>query len=358
MGIRFLQTYHFRNIKDGIVEFDSDIVIFRGPNGQGKTNCLEALYFLCYGSSFRKKMESKIVTFGEENGSIIGEMDNDGEVTKVQIILGKKGKEIKRNDKILRDRKELINSMPCILFNHEDIFFVKGSQEDKRWFFNQTACLYNSHFVDTLRDYSKILKSRNLCLREYKKKDMLEILTYQLIEKGLEINNLREKMIQEWDVVFTEVINKVEGLPEELKITYRPSWKSKSFDDLVNFYKNQEDKERNMGTSLYGPHRDRFFFVHNHQDYVSTASTGQIRLLSLILRMTQGIFYCRHTGKKPILLMDDVLLELDGKRRVKFLENLPAFEQLFLTFLPEEKDYFVGKSKKEFFLTNGELIEK
>jgi DNA replication and repair protein RecF len=91
-----------------------------------------------------------------------------------------------------------------------------------------------------------------------------------------------------------------------------------------------------MGVSLSGPHRDHYLFTRSGEDFSQKASTGQRRLLALLLRIAQSVFFTDKTGKKPVLLLDDVLLELDGEKRRKFLLVMPEYEQAFYTFLPGE----------------------
>jgi DNA replication and repair protein RecF len=87
---------------------------------------------------------------------------------------------------------------------------------------------------------------------------------------------------------------------------------------------------------MSGPHRDRYIFIRKHAEFAGNASTGQRRLLALLLRAAQAQLYTRITGRKPLLLLDDVLLELDGEKRRRFLSVMPAYDQAFYTFLPEE----------------------
>ena len=92
-----------------------------------------------------------------------------------------------------------------------------------------------------------------------------------------------------------------------------------------------------MKTTTSGPHRDKFFFFHQDQDFIGVASTGQMRLMSLLLRLSQASMVQKLGGKNPVLLLDDVLLELDFDKRKRFLANLPDYEQAFFTFLPDEQ---------------------
>jgi DNA replication and repair protein RecF len=113
-----------------------------------------------------------------------------------------------------------------------------------------------------------------------------------------------------------------------------------------------------LGTTGTGPHRDRFLFISDGRDYARSASTGQQRLLSLILRVAQAIFYSETTGRKPILLLDDVLLELDPGRRRLFRDRLPEAEQVFYTFLPGEETGRIGEGSLTYEVINGAIYER
>ena len=109
---------------------------------------------------------------------------------------------------------------------------------------------------------------------------------------------------------------------------------------------------------MSGPHRDRINFVLENKNFVQTASTGQCRLISLLLRVAQAVFYTRTTGLKPVLLMDDVLLELDPDKRQKLTALLPEYEQLFCTFLPGEPyERYMKDTTKIYKISNGEWYE-
>ena len=107
-------------------------------------------------------------------------------------------------------------------------------------------------------------------------------------------------------------------------------------EDAIVKLESKTDTDFILGTTTTGPHRDGFKYNLLNRDFAKIASTGQIRLISLVLRIAQSIFFFEKTKRKPLLLLDDVLLELDNKRRMKFLEFLPEYEQIFFTFLPGE----------------------
>ncbi len=149
----------------------------------------------------------------------------------------------------------------------------------------------------------------------------------------------RKKIIFEFNEIFGKIFEEISGI-SGIYISYNPSWKSSElnpdFDFILNYLKQNREKDKAAETTLSGPHRDKINFVLNHRNFIETASTGQCRLISLLLRVAQAIYYSRSTGKNPVLLMDDVLLELDPDKRAKITAMLPEYEQLFCTFLPGE----------------------
>ena len=338
MGFSIVRLFNFRNLDNSTVDVNSPVVFLVGDNGQGKTNFLEALYFLCFGSSFRTRNEENIKTIGETVAQVYGEylLGKENQIS-LSVLLEGKEKKISLNGKRIFDRKEIINNIPCVVFCHNDIEFVNGSPEKRRWFFNQVLCMKEPLFLNTLREYQKILITRNKVLKEGPY-DLLDIYDQQLVKKGVEIQEKREKTIDYFNAIFSPVFCKISGLdPGELKITYLPNWgKTEKEDTILSLLRKRRDLEVQAGVTTLGPHRDRFLFVLNERNFIKTASTGQARLVSLVLRVSQARFISENTGLKPVLLLDDVLLELDGKKRILFLESLPEYEQAFFTFLPEE----------------------
>lgn len=344
MAFRSARFFQLRNLSDQEVSLDGEEIFLIGENGQGKTNFLEGLYLLCYGSSFRTHQEKVFIRRGKEEFSAIGNYEKDQLNHQVKLKIQKGKKSITVDEKQLRDRKELIWNLPCIVFSHDDIFFVSGTPDMRRHFFDQTLSLYNPNYIDTLRKYRKILKNRNSLLKEGERK-LIQVLDLQLAVYGLELVAHREKLIVEFNHVFTEIYGTVSQMNSPLKIQYRPSWKTKNTETVLNSLASRYNQERIMGITYTGPHRDHYRFLMKGEDFSQIASTGQTRLISLVLRVAQGEFFKRKRGRKPILLLDDVLLELDFERRERFLGQLPEYEQAFFTFLPDEKNLGYRKSK-------------
>jgi len=339
MGFLSLQTYNFRNLLEQEIPVGSENICFVGENGQGKTNLIEAVYFLCFASSFRTRQEKFLIKHGTSSLAVHGKFVRDGDgdeaglsqSVSVKILNGKK--EIRINDRGIRDRKEIVTNIPCIVFAHDDIFFVNGPPERKRLFFDQTMSLYDPLMIDNLRSYKKILKSRNILLKEGTR-DTLDVLTMQLAEAGSVLTMKRHELVEEFNETFVPLYNKIFGYDLDVHIIYRPSWKNGEDPAAVfDYLQKNRQKDLLFETTTTGPHRDNFTFQSGTGDFSKVGSTGQLRLISLVLKIAQAVFFHKKTGKKPVLLLDDVLLELDTRKRETFFLSLPEYDQAFFTFL-------------------------
>jgi len=271
----------------------------------------------------------------------------------VRIESGKK--QVLMDGKRLEDRKNLLDLAACIVFCHEDLEFVSGSPERRRWFFDQTLSLFDPAYIDDLRKYRKILKSRNTLLKEGKT-SLLDLLDEQLVDAGLRLTGKRKAVTGEFSSTFCPLYQNVSGI-SDVELRYYPSWKQKDFEGLAKHLRDKREVDLGMGTTMSGPHRDRFVFYREGMDYASNASTGQRRLLALALRSAQAKFYSGRTGTLPILLLDDVLLELDPEKRRRFISLIPQYDQAFFTFLPGEpyEDY-AGSKTSIFTVKDGRLV--
>ena len=330
----------FRNIRDRQIDTSAKQVILTGENGQGKTNLLEAVYMLCYGTSFRTQNIRDIISHGKDMMylSSIFE-DSQGLERKAELSFSEGKKQIKLDGKEVRDRKELIYCLPCIVFSHDDIEFVRGEPENRRRFFDQTMAMYDPVFFDDLRKYKMVLKQRNAAIKD-QRTELLDIYDEKLASYGFQIMKSRRAVATSFSAIFPDIYNAVSQEDRGIEINYRPSWNEElGIEGIIEKLFNQREVDLKMNTTTSGPHRDRFLISDRNGLFTSSASTGQMRLASLVFRSAQASFYRQKTGQNPIFLIDDVLLELDSQKRARYLSYLGHYNQAFFTFLPEEK-YF------------------
>ncbi|GHV87956.1 DNA replication and repair protein RecF [Spirochaetia bacterium] len=362
MTFAALRTISFRNLADQEIDTQGKDVFLVGENGQGKSNFLEALYFCSYASSFRGAKDSELVrinsdfspieqsaispirlipheqsTFSSKDCSVSAKLA-DPLYDRITVKLENNKKSITIDGKPIDDRKELLSVIPCIVFCHEDMEFVAGTPEMRRWFFDQTQSLYDPVYLDDLRKYRKILKTKNTVLKTNgyaADNTVLDTLDDQLAGCGLRLMEKREEAVQHFSGIFGPLYEEVSGI-DSIAVRYTPSWKAHTVDGIGTYLGERREQEKAMGVSLSGPHRDRYIFMRGDSEFTGRASTGQRRLLALLLRIAQARRFSLMTGKNPVLLLDDVLLELDPEKRRKFLAVMPEYDQAFYTFLPEE----------------------
>ncbi len=366
MPFLYQTFYNFRNLKNDTIDLSNREVYFVGENGQGKSNILESLYYAAYGISFRTHVDGQIVKNGEKNFSVNSLYNKENSDTqKVAVIFEDNKKRIEKNGKRIHDRKELINTIPCILFCHDDLRFATGEPECRRFFIDQSLTMYDSTYIDDMRNYKKILKSRNQILKNHEY-EMLDVYDSQLAQLGLVIQDKRKKAVFQFNQIFGKLYEEIAGI-QGLSISYDPSWKEIQTEDgrrfptpqdIFNLLGEKRENDKYLETTMSGPHRDRINFVLDKKLFVPVASTGQCRLISLLLRVAQSVYFTRTTGLKPVLLMDDVLLELDPNKRAKLTAMLPEYDQLFCTFLPGEPyERYMKETTKIYHIEKGEWHE-
>ncbi len=359
MAFRSIRFQGFRNLENGEIKLGSHDIFLVGNNGQGKTNFLEALYLLSYGSSFRTHIEKDLIAWGYREMSISGKIDIPGElVTDISISIKNGVKTIKLNGKNINDRKELLKQVPTIIFVHDDIFLSTGAQEKRRWFIDQILSLLDSYYVDYFRRYKKLLRERNFLL----KKRMMNLIDHfeeQLVDAGLSIIKERNALVGEFGKIFSSLYQEVSRQKTTVSIEYKPSWgQSFTVEAVRKKLKEKMDMDLGLGITSTGPHRDKFVFLSEGRDFSKNASTGQNRLLSLVLRVAQAQYLSERTKRKPILLMDDVMLELDVEKRERFRQHLPEAQQVFYTFLPGEETIQKGNDFRIYEVNNGGFYER
>jgi DNA replication and repair protein RecF len=240
--------------------------------------------------------------------------------------------------------------------------FVNGSPERRRWFFDQTLSLYDPVYLDDLRRYRRVLKSRNTVLRDYVMgktgsggfESVLDALDSQFAIYGFKLMEKREKAVQEFSKLFGLLYEEVSGI-SDINVRYIQSWKN---EDIISHLQQRRAADMAAGISLSGPHRDRYIFTQEGSDFIVKASTGQKRLLALLLRTAQARRFSAMSGQNPLLLLDDVLLEMDGEKRRRFLSILPDYDQAFYTFLPDEPYQRYQKEDTLVYTVKGGQINK
>lgn len=358
MGFASLGFLNFRNLADGEIGVGARRVLLVGENGQGKTNLLEAVYLLSVASSFREDRDAALLRDPSLPAGLKGRYERPGEPSCGLSVRWEPGRrrDVLVNGKTLSDRRDLLAEVLCICFVQQDADFVVGPPEARRRFFDQVLALAHPAWLEVFRDYRRVLRARNAALKTAAV-DLLDVLDEQIAPLGLALRERRESLVADFDAVFGPLVGEIMGGGLPVHVRYRPSWAGLDTARAVT-ERLAADRSRDLafGTTTSGPHRDRFTCVVAGRDFAHFASTGQVRLCALALRVAQARFLADRTGRTPVLLLDDVLLELDPGRKRAFVERFPEYEQAFFTFLPGE-NHLCARSDDELLLAvaNGEI---
>ncbi len=354
MPFTSIRTIGFRNLQDGEVQTDVPEIFLVGENGQGKTNFLEAVYFCSFASSFRGVKDTELIRLGENACSASAQVSGRA-CERIHVTVQEGKKSVSLDGKRLSDRAALLDIVPSVVFCHEDMEFVAGPPERRRWFFDQSLSLYDPLYLEDLQKYRKILKTRNALIKN-RDISMMDVIDPQMASYGMEIMKKRAEAAISFSEAFGPLYQAVSGI-SDVSVRYVPSWKENSVDAMVQSLAARRETDLMFGTSLSGPHRDRYIFVQGGGEFARRASTGQRRLLALLLRAAQAQRYSAASGRRPVLLLDDVLLELDPEKRRRFLTVLPAYDQAFFTFLPGEPYEKYQKSQTSVYHVQGGRVE-
>jgi DNA replication and repair protein RecF len=338
MGFELIQFYNFRNLIDGELSFNSRDVFLVGENGQGKTNLIEALYLLCVASSFRENHDAPLFRIPDIELGLSGStIDEESVRRSISLRIPPRAKkDIRVDGKQIVDRKEMLGRILCICFIPQDLEIVNGPPDHRRRFFDQTLVLSDLPVLDTIRSYRRMIRARNIALKT-NQLDLLDIYDRQIVPLGLEITSRRISIVKEFNSVFCPLFHDIAGVEGRVELRYCPSWSDiADSDEALCKLGSFRARDIAFGSTTLGPHRDSLQFSWDDKDFSAFASTGQIRLCALILRIAQARYLAERTGRKPILLLDDVLLELDPGKRRALISRFPEYEQAFFTFLSDE----------------------
>jgi DNA replication and repair protein RecF len=343
MIIHTLELSSYRNYSKTAVVFGEKINVFVGENAQGKTNLLEAIYVVSLAKSHRTQKDKEMIGFEEPFARIHAKAEKRTGEVELDIILSAKGKKGKINGLEQRRLSDYVGTLNVVMFAPEDLDLVKGSPQVRRRFIDMELGQISPVYLNNLSLYGKILKQRNVLLKNMQQKRsqnyaMVDVLTEQLIDKAAFVMKKRAEFISRLEEWATPIHQSISRGKEVLTLSYIPSIEvsdienmSKIKEDLFKAYEMKRETEVRRGTTLFGPHRDDVSFSVNGLDVQSYGSQGQQRTTALSVKLAEIDLIYAEIGDYPILLLDDVLSELDNYRQSHLLEAIQARVQTFVT---------------------------
>ena len=315
--------------------------IFIGNNAQGKTNILEAITMLALTKSHRVGVNPNIIMFNKKKAQIKGIVKKDKLLLKLEINISEEGKNLKVNQSDIKKVTDYISNLNVIVFTPDDLEIVKGSPNIRRNLLNIQLSQISKKYLNTYNEYNKLLKTRNEYLKilfnnSIADKNYLDIITDKLIEKAIIIYQQRKEYL---DLINSSIDNYYKYISDDsgLEVVYVTNVEINNYETdsirklLKNKFSKNYNKELNQGMTLYGPHRDDFYFNFNNNDLKFFGSQGQQKLAVLSYKLAEIPIFNNYCGTLPLLLLDDIFSELDDKRKNNVLSYLKEDIQTFIT---------------------------
>ena len=336
MHLNHLRLRDFRNYARLDVDFSPGLHLILGNNAQGKTNILEAVYLLATLRSFRGVGSSQLVRHNQA-GYFIGAKITAQAEHEVKVYWSAKARQLSLDGQNIRKISDYLGRFRAVVFCSEDVQLVKGPPSNRRRFLDLLLTQTQPTYLALLQRYTRALKNRNAILKQ-RAPDLyaLESFTEELVQAGEQIIKRRRAIVPFVTPLALESYQRVANAAEALRIDYQPSVR----DDFKRELEASRNRERAMRSTLIGPHRDELLLTLDSKPASQFASEGQKRSIAIALKLAQAEFLNSHFGAPPVLLIDDVMGELDARRRSAFLPLMQRIHrsnsQVFMTCTEEK----------------------
>lgn len=344
MYLDHFTVQNFRNLKKLDVNFDSNVNIFIGKNAQGKTNLLEAIYFLALTRSHRTNNDKDLIGFGGEFTNLLGHVHKSQVDLDLRVLITQKGKKVWINRVEQAKLSKYVGQLNAILFSPEDLELIKGAPALRRRFMDQEFGQINAEYLYFASKYRQVLIQKNNYLKQLAKgkaKDQvfLDVLSDQLAGIAAEVVFRRFKFLKYLSHYASDAYAHISLGSEQLSIAYHPSVADIQADDsteeiyqkILASYARNKASEIRKGTTTSGLHRDDIEFKLDGQNAHLYASQGQQRSIALSVKLAEIQLVHQLTDEYPLLLLDDVMSELDHGRQSALLNYIHGKTQTFIT---------------------------
>jgi DNA replication and repair protein RecF len=366
MLLESLETHQFRNLS-GEVFWGDGLNLIYGDNGQGKTNCLEAIYLLATSKSFRTQRPQEAVRFGEDLSVVRGRVARTQDVRRdLQVTIQGNTKTLSVNGKREAVTRYL-GQLHTVAFTADELEVVRGGPEARRKFLDRGITSLHPSYVQTLADYHRVVKQKNRLLQNASEAEMtteearalIEPWNEQLVALSGQIHRARTEHVERLNRALERRLFE----REEVSIRYVSALAGKG--DLSDYealiaerLKLRLQAEINSGYALIGPHRDELEILFDGRDLRSFGSSGQQRSALILLDLAAISVYHSWHSEYPLFLMDDVDAELDRKRIGRLLEYLQGRTQTFISTSKEELVRQFAARARVYEVKGGVAVEK
>jgi DNA replication and repair protein RecF len=336
MRLRSIRLLSFRAHAESEASFSPKVNLLYGPNGAGKTNILEAVHYLCLSKSFLTSHDGHVIRHGcpffEVEGVFEGERRPDLAVRLVYVP--EEGKRIFVNKAPLDRLADIVGMLPVVVLAPDDYALTAGGPEERRRFLDNTLSQARPAYLADLMRYRRALKQRNALLQSLRRTRTddpaaLEAWTAELVLLGARLIDRRRAFAAEFARFLAEAYARLEAVGEEPSLEYEtaiPLPEEMSMEEIAEAFSSRLERvarrERELGRTMAGPHRDELVFRLNGFEVRPYASQGQHRTFGLALKLAVFFYLREHLDETPLLLLDDVFGILDPKRSTVILDLL------------------------------------
>lgn len=367
MYLQNLKLAFFKNYPEAEFNFSGKINCFIGNNGAGKTNVLDAIYYLSFCKSYFNSIDSQNIKHEEDFFSIHGKYlvnGNSGdEVSCIQKRNHKK--KFIQNDKEYDRLSDHIGKYPLVMISPYDRDLINEGSETRRKYIDSVISQFDKFYLDDLIQYNKALLQRNNLLKSFSEKhyfdnSALEIWDSQLIKYGERIHTRRKEFIQDFIPLFSKYFEFISNAKESVSIAYESQLSERSFEELLSV---SVEKDRAVRYTTNGIHKDDLILNINHYPVKKFGSQGQQKSYVIAIKLAQFEYTRNIKEFKPILLLDDIFDKLDDTRvkQIIHLVSENSFGQIFITDTQQERIEKIFKQvnidHKIFLISNGESKE-
>ena len=333
MLIKRIGLKNFRNHQSLSFEFTDRLNVLTGLNAVGKTNIVEAIYYLSLGRSFRTGEDVDLIKKNHERAEIDATI-LEGELTrKIKIIITKTGRVVMINGKSISKLSELSKCVNVILFQPKDVMLFSGPPRDRRNFLDIAISKKSSIYLDYISRYDKVLKERNDLLKMDKvDQTLLDVTTELMVKLSGSIISYRQMYVKDINDILNKITRALTGEKGRFELKYYPfvPYDADYQENAKKAFKRAEESDFKHKQTSIGIHREDISINLNGRDIATFGSQGENRIAALALKLSP-YFLIEDKDKKPIIVLDDVMSELDHNNQERLIKFLRKFNQVFIT---------------------------
>lgn len=355
---------NFKNYELQRIQCSEQINCLVGFNGMGKTNLLDAIYYICMGKSYFGLPDSGIVRKGADFFRLEAQFKtSSGKEKIVAKVIPRKKKTIERNDTPYQKLSEHVGLLPVVIVAPDDVSLIYEGSETRRKFIDNTLSQLDRQYLNALITYNKVLQQRNAALKQFAERQqfntkLIQAYNKQLSPSGQYIFEKRKSFLEKFCPILKEMHKFISGKSETVNLTYRSDLEHQELSSLLQ---ESEERDRILTRTTKGIHKDDLLFTIEDYPMKRFGSQGQLKTFILALKLAQYELLKLEKQEKPLLLLDDLFDKLD-RRRVKHLLELLTrgdFGQIFITdtheFRVEEIIQQLASIYIKFKISNGNV---